>query len=57
MLFRSDTMLVEFHTGARYVYSPVTAHQFGAIISAESVGQTLNILIKENDDVSYVQVD
>lgn len=53
----TEVMMVTFNTGAQYVYSPVTSHIYGAIVSAESAGKMLNILIKENDDIAYVLVD
>ena len=53
----TDTLLVTFNTGARYVYSPVTGEQFGIVVGADSVGKMLNLVIKENDDISFTKVD
>lgn len=53
----TDTMMVVFNTGARYVYSPVSANIYAAIVAADSVGKMLNILVKENSDINFVKVD
>jgi hypothetical protein len=53
----TETMMVTFHTGARYVYSPVTAGQFGLVAGGESVGKMMNIIIKEDDNISFTKVD
>lgn len=53
----THTMMVTYNTGVQYVYSPVTPTVYGSLVSADSVGKMLNILVKENDDITYVKVD
>lgn len=53
----TENLLVTFNTGARYIYHPVSGVTFGAVISADSVGQRFNELVKESDDITYAKVD
>jgi len=53
----TESLLVTFNTGSRYIYSPVSNSIFGAVISADSVGQRFNELVKESDSIDYAKVD
>jgi len=53
----SSNLLVTFNTGTRYIYHPVSNGIFGAVISADSVGQRFNELVKESDSIDYAKVD
>lgn len=46
----NGNMFVQFTTGAKYEYSNVDSHVFGAIIIADSVGVSFNSLITKNPD-------
>jgi hypothetical protein len=50
-------LVVEFHSGARYAYSPITREGYKLLIDAESIGKFLHANITTNDKVEFCKLE
>lgn len=55
--FDSSTLVVEFHSGAIWKYTPVTRKGFDLLISSESKGKFFRQHIRENSSITAERID
>jgi hypothetical protein len=51
-----NTLIVKFHSGDIWAYTPVAKSTYSQLVEAESVGKAFNTLVKNNSQVVQVNI-
>ena len=55
--FGTDTLVVQFHNGSKYEYTPVDEAMYDALLDADSIGKHFNQHIRNNPSISMDEVE